>query len=244
MKVSKEKQEEIRRSLVEAAVALYVEKGSAETSMREIASRAQVAPGTAYKYFPERDQLLLAFFEIKFDDARAASFALPGFASFSLQEKLQAFLESLLAEYLGEREFVAIALRTLINAPLQSIGAMQPLKERFRGLVDGFIDEAITAKQLAGVTHQAFYSSLFWDYSILVTLYWVNDSSEGFLKTTEFIDHSLELYVALLQSGVVDKAARLLGFFVKNHLYGNLEQIATVVTGIGQLRRGFFEPKP
>ncbi len=244
MKVSKEKQGEIRRALIDAAVELFVEKGFSGTPMREIASRAGVAPGTAYKYFPEREQLLLAFFEMKFVDAEAATRALPGFDSYGLKEKLQAFVEFLLSEYLEEREFVALALRTLIDAPLQSIGAMQPLKERFTKLVDGFLDDAVRQQEVDAITHQAFYASLFWDYSILVTLYWVSDRSEGFSRTTEFVDRSLDLYVTLLKSDVVDKAARLLGFFVKNHLYGNLEQIAAAVTGIGQLRRELFTGKP
>lgn len=243
VKVSKEKRDEIRRSLIEAAVALFVEKGLTETSMREIAARASVAPGTAYKYFPDREQLLRAFFEMKFDDAHSATLNLPDFTTFGIKEKLQAFLESLLGEYVVEREFVAIAMRSLVDAPLQSIGAMQPLKERFALLVDGFLDEAVGKGQLEALAHKGFFSSLFWDYSILVVLYWLKDDSEGFSKTSEFIDRSLDLYVALLQSGVVDKAARLLGFFVKNHLYGNLDQIAAVMTGIGQLRRDTFGGK-
>jgi len=244
MKVSKEKRDEIRRSLIEAAVGLFVEKGFAETSMREVAARASVAPGTAYKYFPDRDQLLVAFFELKFADTEAATFALPGYTTFCLKEKLQAFIESLLSEYLQEREFVAIAMKSLVDAPLQSIGAMQPLKARFTMFADQVLDDAVVASHPNGLTHKGFFSSLFWDYSILVTLYWLKDDSENFAKTSEFIDRSLDLYVALLESGVVDKAARLLGFFVKNHLYGNLEQIASVVSGLGQLGRDTFGAKP
>lgn len=243
MKVSKEKREEIRRSLIEAAVALFVEKGLTETTMREVAARAKVAPGTAYKYFPDREQLLHAFFEMKFSDAQTATAELSGFESFGIKEKLQAFLETLLSEYLHEREFVAIAMRSLVDAPLQSIGALQPLKARFTVLVDGFLDEAVALGHLKAISHKGFFSSLFWDYSVLVILYWLKDGSEGFSKTSEFIDRSLDLYVALLESGVVDQAARLLGFFVKNHLYGNLEQIAAVVTGIGQLHRDTFGGK-
>lgn len=243
MKVSKEKREEIRRALIEAAVALFVEKGLTETSMREVAARAQVAPGTAYKYFPDREQLLHAFLEMKFVDAEKATLELPGVNSFGIKDKLQAFLESLLSEYLNEREFVALAMRSLVDSPLQSIGALQPLKERFATLVNRCFDEAVAAGQIKGITHKSFFSSLFWDYSVLVILYWLKDDSEGFSKTSEFIDRSLDLYVALLESGVVDKAARLLGFFVKNHLYGNLDQLASVMAGIGQLGRDTFGAK-
>jgi len=244
MKVSKEKRDEIRRTLIEAAVALFVENGFADTSMREIAVRAAVAPGTAYKYFPDRVQLLGAYFDMKFGDAQSAALELPGYGSFSIKEKLQAFLESLLAEYLQEREFVALAMKSLVDAPVQAIGAMKALKDRFTTFVERVLDEALAANQLEAIAHKGFYSSLLWDYSILVTLYWLKDDSEEFAKTSEFIDRSLDLYVALLQSGVVDKASRLLGFFVKNHLYGNIEQIAAVITGISQLGRDPFGVKP
>jgi hypothetical protein len=101
----------------------------------------------------------------------------------------------------------------------------------------------VAAGQFEKITHKAFFSSLFWDYSILVILYWLKDDSEEFTKTSEFIDRSLDVFVALLESGVVDKAARLLGFFVKNHLYSNLDQLVSMVSGLGQLGRDTFGAK-
>ncbi len=62
MEVSKEKRDEIRRSLVSAAVELFVAKEFSEVSLREMAKHANVAPGTAYEYFPDREQLGRAFF--------------------------------------------------------------------------------------------------------------------------------------------------------------------------------------
>jgi AcrR family transcriptional regulator len=243
MKVSKEKRDEIRRALVEAAVALFVEKGLAETSMREVAARAGVAPGTAYKYFPDRDKLLLAFFEMKFADAELALKTIAGFDSFGTKEKLQAFLEALLASYLPEREFVALSMQGLVNAPLQTIGAMQPVKQKLGTFVEGVLGQGVATAEIPNLTHQSFYVGVFWDYTVLVVLYWLKDDSEGFVKSSEFIDRSLDLYMSLIRSEVVEHGVRLLSFFVKNHLYGNLEQIAEVVGGLGQLREGLFGSK-
>jgi AcrR family transcriptional regulator len=48
------------RELLDAALALFVEKGFAAARTEEIASRAGVSKGTLYLYFPSKDDLLKA----------------------------------------------------------------------------------------------------------------------------------------------------------------------------------------
>jgi AcrR family transcriptional regulator len=52
--------EETRRRIVDAAIALHAEKGVLGTSWPDIARRADVALGTVYRYFPGLDQLVPA----------------------------------------------------------------------------------------------------------------------------------------------------------------------------------------
>lgn len=235
MKVSKEKREEIRRALIGAAVAVVVERGLAEMTIREVAARAEVAPGTAYKYFPNRDQLIYAYFELKLADAQSALEGVPGFGDFSFKEKLQAFLEALLAEYLAEREFVGIALRGLIDSPFQAVGVLDPIKRGVLSLVESYLNDARQEEQLAAGSGQVFMLRAFWDFTILTVLYWLNDDSEGFVRTSEFIDHGLDLYVALIRSGIADKAVRLGGFLLRNHLRDHLNPIASLLGSLGSL---------
>ncbi|MBN2385436.1 MAG: TetR family transcriptional regulator [Anaerolineales bacterium] len=51
-----------RREIFEAAVHLFVDKGFAETSLREIAEAAGVGKSTLYDYFASKDEILLSFF--------------------------------------------------------------------------------------------------------------------------------------------------------------------------------------
>lgn len=238
MKVSKEKRDEIRRALIQAAVELCVEKGLADTSIREVAARANVAPATAYKYFPDRDQLIRAFFESRFADAARSLEEVASFEAYTFKEQLHAFLDALLEAYLPDREFVAMAVRSLVDAPIQSIGAMQPARLQLVSVADSMLNDAITKGEIAPPLHRSFLINSFWDYTTLVVLYWLNDDSEGFAKTTEFIDKSLDLYVSLIQSGIVDKAARLLMFLFKSHLYTNFEQLTGLLGAIGGLKLG------
>jgi AcrR family transcriptional regulator len=52
-----------RLRLVEAACAVFAEKGYASTKVAEIAERAGVGKGTVYEYFSSKEELLFAVFE-------------------------------------------------------------------------------------------------------------------------------------------------------------------------------------
>jgi len=52
--------EATRRRVIEAAVALHGERGSAATRWADIAERADVALGTVYRYFPSYEELIPA----------------------------------------------------------------------------------------------------------------------------------------------------------------------------------------
>ena len=46
-----------KEKIMLSAVSLFVSKGVAETTTREIAARAQVAEGSIYRYFPSKEEL-------------------------------------------------------------------------------------------------------------------------------------------------------------------------------------------
>ena len=54
------KQSDRRRRVIDAAIALATEGGYEAVQMRDVAAKAKVALGTLYRYFPSKDQLLVA----------------------------------------------------------------------------------------------------------------------------------------------------------------------------------------
>ncbi len=60
MKRRAESAEETRLRVVKATSELHLERGVAATTMRDIAERADVSPGTVYHHFPQYDDVILA----------------------------------------------------------------------------------------------------------------------------------------------------------------------------------------
>ena len=56
-------QETRRAEILEAAAAVFGEKGFQRATMKDIAARAGIVPGTIYLYFRNKDDLLISIFE-------------------------------------------------------------------------------------------------------------------------------------------------------------------------------------
>src|SRR3954462_11498810 len=63
-------QQDRRRRILEAAVALASQGGFEQMQMRAVAERADVALGTVYRYFPSKIHLLVSALAMQFEQAR------------------------------------------------------------------------------------------------------------------------------------------------------------------------------
>lgn len=238
MRVSKERQVEVRRALVRAAVDLFTEKGFAGASMREIAIRAGVAAGTIYNYFPTKEKIFFAYFDIRQEAVLDSLATETGFGEFTLKEKLQALIESLLESYQEDREFVAASFKTLLDSPMKTFTELRPIKKRFTDTVRGFFAAAVEAEEIPEQPFEGFLVNLYWDYTNLVVLYWLSDSSDGFANTSRLIDLSLDIYVGVVLSGIVTNTAEILSFLFKSHIYGNIDKLYGLISALGSLQNG------
>lgn len=59
------KKEETRNNIIESAESLFREKGFKETLMEEISEKADVSKGTLYNYFPDKESILVEYFQKK-----------------------------------------------------------------------------------------------------------------------------------------------------------------------------------
>ncbi|MEO8549744.1 MAG: helix-turn-helix domain-containing protein, partial [Kofleriaceae bacterium] len=99
-------------ALLEAAEHVAAERGIDQTSIAAIAERAQVAVGTLYNYFPDRESLLAALFKWRRDEmlprlvAASAAAALEG----AFEQRLRLFMLSVARAFDGYRRFCRVAM--------------------------------------------------------------------------------------------------------------------------------------
>ncbi|MBN2039681.1 MAG: TetR/AcrR family transcriptional regulator [Spirochaetes bacterium] len=225
MNVSNEQKVENRKKLITAAVEIMSEKGFQAATMREISSRAGLGTATIYHYFPNKEKILYAYFQDKYEEVPDLLSEIPDFTDFTLKEKLQIQLESLFDLYLEDREFVLEAYKLMFDSPLRSFSEFIPIKDSFIKTVNIFFEESINNNEIPDSAYRNFINNLYWDYTALMTLYWCNDTSTGFTNTSQIIDMTLDIIIQVLKGGIISKFADIGMFLFKNHIFSNFQNM-------------------
>lgn len=236
MKTTKTKQQETQRLILKATVDLMTEHGYDSTSMKQIARASGIGDATIYKYFPTKEKLLLGYFEQSINDAIAATLGTKGFASYTLQERLQRLVDALLEILLGDREFIAVARALVGKSPTLMMGDALPGKLAIKQQVVAFLDAAESAGSIAPCDFKPLIGGLFADYLLAVIVYWLNDSSDELADTTRLVDLTLAVLVQTLESGLLTKLSELAGFLLRSQL-ARLMQNGSALLDLVQLAR-------
>lgn len=218
MKTSKSQQEQTKRDILRAAVDLITEHGFDQTSMKQIARAAGIGDATIYKYFPTKEKLLLGYYDLCIAIAIEQTSETPSFADYTLQERLQRLVDSLLELFLADREFVAISRAIVSKSPLLVLGDKLPGKLAIKTLVLDFLQTAEDNNEIPPCEFKNMIAGFFGDYVFAVVGYWLNDESEEFSDTTQLVDLTLAILALTLKSGVINKLAELISFLIRNQL--------------------------
>jgi AcrR family transcriptional regulator len=246
MKVSQSAKEKTKAKILESAVELIIEKGFKNASMREMAKNAGVSNPTIYNYFPTKEKILYAYVEQKHKETALILQEIEDFNSYTLREQLQTLIETELELYLEDREFVLQISEMVFHSAGLKLESLYSNNEIFTDMVKDMLEIAIEAEEIPQPPLEEHLPRLFWDYYIMVVAYWVKDESEMFENTTQFIDHSLGIIEALLQSSIMNKAHDLGLFLFKTHLLSSLEKFSTRKSKFSKIKRelkGVFDEK-
>lgn len=218
MRTTKAQQAKNHRLIIQTAVDLMTQHGFEGTTMKQIARAADIGDATIYKYFPTKEKLVTAYFEQAIADALAQANKTPGQADFSLHERIQLLIDSLLEILLADREFVGLARRLIERAPMLLLGEQLPGKTVLKQAFIQMLEQAEATKEIVPCGFKPSLAGLLADYVYGVMAYWLRDESEQFANTTQMVDLSLGVLVLGLRSGLVDKLLELGGFVVRSQM--------------------------
>lgn len=215
------KAEATRRSIVDAAMRLFLAGGYEKTTMRAIADEAGVSLGNAYYYFGSKEHLLQAFYDrVQTEHAAAAEVVLQQDGDFSPR------LRGLLLAWVDIAEpYHAFAGKFFKNAaepssPLspfsaESEGPREASTELFRRAVDG------SDLRLAADLRRQL-PELLWLMHMGVVLFWVHDGSPGQQRTRALVEKAVPL---------VDKLARMTRLPVVRGVVRDVVDLVATVRG-------------
>jgi AcrR family transcriptional regulator len=102
-----------RERILEVARQVFTRRG-ADASMDEIAKRAKIGPGTLYRHFPTRDDLLATVYITEVEKLAAAQKKLS--AELPPREALRAWL-LVFIDYIAAKKIIAPALNAMAGGP-------------------------------------------------------------------------------------------------------------------------------
>lgn len=215
------KAELTRRSIVDAAMRLFLDGGYDKTTMRAIADEAGVSLGNAYYYFGSKEHLLQAFYDrVQTEHAAVAETVL------AREKEFPARLQGLVEAWVDIAEpYHAFAGKFFKNAaepssPLSpfspdSAGTRVASTELFRRAV-----EDSDLKLAADLRRQL--PDLLWLTHMGVVLFWVHDDSPGQERTRALVRRAVPL---------VDKLARLTRLPVVRGVVRDVVELVDTVRG-------------
>ena len=186
-----------REKILEAALELFRERGFAEATMREIASRAGVATGLAYYYFKSKDAIVLAFYQRAKEDLATALEA--AHADTRLAGRLQALIEAKFRYFKPNRRFLGALMAHAADAanPLSPFG--EPSRDVREFDVAQFDRALVETNTRVPADLAAHLPKILWIYQMGLLLFWIYDPSPNQRRTKVLLEKSVDVVVMLIR---------------------------------------------
>ncbi len=192
------KGEQTRERIVETALRLFRERGYEATTMRGIAAEAGVSVGNAYYYFPSKQHVVQAYYDMSQDlHVTAARPILDRETDF--EARLHGVLRARLDTMQPDKAFAVDFFRYAAD-PHSPLSPFSVESTHARQLSIGLYAEAVEGARGLKVPAELREElpELLWLYQMGVVLFWVHDDSLGSAKTYALADRTVPLVVRLV----------------------------------------------
>ena len=189
---------ETRNRILSAALNLFRERGFDETSMREIATAADVAIGAAYYYFDSKEALVMAFYH-QANDAMQEPIEAALARKTDLKSRLRAVIDVKLEYFRPNRKFLGALLRHAADPG----HPLSPFSNETRDIRERDMQHFSTALEGSNLRLpddlRPYMPKLLWLYQMGLILFWVYDRSPAEARTERLLEKSLAIVTGLLK---------------------------------------------
>ena len=168
----KAKEKERKKNLIyAAAIKLFTDKGVENVSVEDIALKAKVSYGTFYNFFSKKDDVLMYFFQQKYDKSRRELDQIMG-SKTTLTDKVDALLESYWKHVIQNKDFArVVALERIMQFGKSNNREAQAFQE----VLVRLIEQACPAKNADAVASEARrIAHMIIGINLLYIIQWIN----------------------------------------------------------------------
>jgi TetR/AcrR family transcriptional regulator, repressor of fatR-cypB operon len=101
------------REILQAARAIFAEKGYHDTTLEEIAHKAEFAKGTIYNYFANKDELFYGIIDGVFDEVYALITEAVNIEGVGAREKMTAYAKAVITHAIKQSDLFKLMMREL-----------------------------------------------------------------------------------------------------------------------------------
>ncbi|MCP4551620.1 MAG: TetR/AcrR family transcriptional regulator [Bacteroidetes bacterium] len=185
--------------LLQAANTVFAEKGYFHTTMSEIAQKANVADGTIYEYFKNKEDLLFSIPKIHFEKHIENLYEI--FHIKTPLRKLRRFIRYHFLLHLNDREFLSVFL---LNIQFNAQFYKSPVYETFSnyiGILDNILEEGKKDGSIRSNIDNRVFRNLFLGTFSHISIRWFILGGKGKVDKMKELDE----VVALLSRAVASK---------------------------------------
>lgn len=151
------KKQEKRRALLDAAYELFLERGTAKTSVEDITSRAKVAKGTFYLYFSDKNSVTQALLgRVSYQLLAEATAAVEKMPDLPFSEQMVAVIDHIIEALRRDTLMLRFIERNFVWPGLDQIEASTEAEPLMRKLLSAILH----SPQMAGRTEREIYQRI------------------------------------------------------------------------------------
>jgi TetR/AcrR family transcriptional regulator, cholesterol catabolism regulator len=171
------KKQEVERRIREAALELFGEKGYEETTVEEIAERADVAKGTFFNYFPRKDAILTALADAVVGELLDALGPLSEWEGSSRDQLLRLFLS--LGDLVAREPELSKVMMIENMRNFWMRAEADPLEQEFNGITRAVLGAGVKRGEVDDDVDVALAASLLEAAYVTTMINWLKAGAPG-----------------------------------------------------------------
>ncbi|MDX2303219.1 MAG: TetR family transcriptional regulator C-terminal domain-containing protein [Microscillaceae bacterium] len=205
--------EKIKKAYIE----YFLESDKKPSSVYLLCKKAKIKEDEFYEHFNSTEGIDQKIWLDFFEETRHKIEQDEVYSGYSVREKVLAFYYTLVEVLKAERSFVLMCYEGLPRMAPQP-PFLKELKPVFHEFIENLIMEGRETQEIAERPALLMdnYSRIFWWQLLLVTRFWVNDTSKSFEKTDVYIEKAVNFAFDTMGKTSLDSAFDFAKFAFQN----------------------------